>query len=645
MSRPAAASRQRESYTVAFICALSFEMSAIRYQLDCEHPALPRQPGDSNLYIVGELLGHNVVLAWLSGRQGKGAAATVATNMNRSFPAIEWRFLVGIAGGIPSSKHDIRLGDVVIGIPHGQHGGVVQYDLGKDHEDDFELKGFLVPPPTDLLGAVELMQSNHVTRDNKIEDFLLEMLQRGPRLCIYRRPSAEEDILFESDYPHPRDAIHSTCQSCDRKRIVSRPPRHPPGSEIHYGLIASGDRVMKSGTKRQAAASTVGDILCFEMEAAGIATEFGCVVIRGISDYADSHKNDSWQHYAAAAAAATAKELLSCMPRSPEHDRNVTGLVVQEDKSSRLQYAQECARSLAFGEMNDRANDTNITAADGTLGWLLDHPACVDWSAQNRALLWIKGKPGSGKSTLIRYFLDAVESTTRIRHDVLILSFLFHGRGVELQKSPLGLFRSLLYQLISQLPDAEPDLVALFRHRNDTVGGYGEKWHWQLRELQDAFRRALCRILKRRPVWVFVDALDECGKQNAVALVTHFQSVLNSVPAATFQFLICFTCRHYPVLSSDSAYEITLEQENEQDISQYVRKQLSGLDDRATSVIADSITTQACGVFMWAAIVVEKVLELEREGAGLRRIEREIRSTPSGLFNLYLELVRAPSDH
>lgn len=644
MPQPAAALRQHDSYTVAFICALNFEMSAVRYQLDCEHPNLPPQPGDSNLYVLGELLGHNVVLAWLSGRQGKGAAAIVATNMNRSFPAIKWRFLVGIAGGIPSPKHDIRLGDVVVGIPRGQHGGVVQYDLGKDHEDNFEIKGFLVPPPTELLGGIELMQSNHVIENNKIEDFLVEMLQRGPRLCIYRRPAEEEDILFDMDYPHPRDANQSTCEGCDRQKTVSRPPRHVPGPEIHYGLIASGDRVMKSGAKRQAAASMAGDILCFEMEAAGIATEFGCVVIRGISDYADSHKNDAWQHYAAATAAATAKELLSCMPQGPEQGDKAADLMVEEDRPSQLLDTEDCLKSLAFEEMNIRINDVNIVAANGTCQWLLNHPTCAEWSAQHRALLWIKGKPGSGKSTLARYILDAVKETAKVGDEVLILSFFFHGRGAELQKTPFGLFRSLLHQLISRFPDAAPDLVALFHLRNSTIGKHGDRWHWQLREIQDAFQHALANILRRRSVWLFVDALDECGKQNAVALVSHFKSLLDLLPSTSLQFLICFTCRHYPMLSPASAYEITLENENEQDISQHVEKQLSVLDTRAASLIRDLITAQASGVFMWAALVAEKVLELDREGASVKRIEMEIRATPPGLFNLYLGLVQGMSE-
>lgn len=301
--------RAYEKYSVAIICAMSFEMSAVRYMLDQEHPRLPNQVGDSNSYIVGELAGHHVALACLPGSQGKGAAAVVAANMARTFPSIRYRFLVGIGGGLPSKKNDIRLGDVVVSMPDGQHGGVVQYDLGRDTEHDFELKGFLWPPPSIVRGAIELMRSDHLVAQNKAEKFVSAMTRVSPRLSIYLRPPLESDVLFEADNNHPPS--NSTCEDCDPTRVVHRSPRAFEGPQIHYGLIASGDRVIKSATKARNFARGIGDLLCFEMEAAGIASEFPCAVIRGISDYADSHKNDGWQHYAAATAAACAKELVS----------------------------------------------------------------------------------------------------------------------------------------------------------------------------------------------------------------------------------------------------------------------------------------------------------------------------------------------
>ncbi|KAF3023649.1 hypothetical protein E8E14_013213 [Neopestalotiopsis sp. 37M] len=301
--------RTPNDYTVAIVCAIEFEMSAVRYMLDEEHPRLPSSHGDSNNYILGKLCGHHVVLACLPGNQGKSAAAIVATNLDRTFPSIKWRFLAGIGGGVPSERNDIRLGDVVVSMPEGEYGGVVQYDLGKDTDNGFKLKGFLAAPPPRLRSAVNNMRSDHRLNDSKIEEFVTEMLQRGRRLNVYRRPAGDSDILFHHGYAHPPD--QPSCISCDREQVVARSPRQWDGPEIHYGLIASGDRVMRSAVQRNLQVRNVGDILCFEMEAAGLATDLPYIVIRGISDYADSHKNDAWQHYAAAAAAAVTKEFLT----------------------------------------------------------------------------------------------------------------------------------------------------------------------------------------------------------------------------------------------------------------------------------------------------------------------------------------------
>ncbi|KAL0931585.1 uncharacterized protein CTRU02_214320 [Colletotrichum truncatum] len=291
-------------------------MSAVRYMLDREHDRLPTKEGDSNIYVLGELHGHDLVLACLPGSQGKGAAATVATNMARTFPSISWWFFVGIGGGVPSKKHDIRLGDVVVSMPEGQYGGVVQYDLGKETDGGFVRKGFLSPPPPLLRSAVVRMRSDHRRSENKADKFLSAMLQKGRRLSVYQRPSWSLDILFDPGYSH--DPLNTICESCDQQQRVHRTPRELEGPEIHYGLIASGDRVVESTLKRDEIIRDVGDILCFEMEAAGLMSEFPCIVIRGISDYADSHKNEDWKHYAAATAAACTKELLTYIdPKVP----------------------------------------------------------------------------------------------------------------------------------------------------------------------------------------------------------------------------------------------------------------------------------------------------------------------------------------
>jgi nucleoside phosphorylase len=102
---------------------------------------------------------------------------------------------------------------------------------------------------------------------------------------------------------------------CDASRLINREPRPSEDPIVHYGLIASGDQMMKHGATRDRLRREL-DILCFEMEAAGLMDNFPCLIIRGICDYADSHKNKSWQKYAAATAAAYTKELLYIISRN-----------------------------------------------------------------------------------------------------------------------------------------------------------------------------------------------------------------------------------------------------------------------------------------------------------------------------------------
>jgi hypothetical protein len=218
---------------------------------------------------------------------------------------------------------------------------------------------------------------------------------------------------------------------------------------------------------------------------------------------------------------------------------------------------RECLRSLAFPEIDSRLNDIDA-AAQGTCEWLLQHKTYISWASFDQGLLWIKGKPGSGKSTLLRYVLDHIMEIPNTREGALILSFFFHGRGSELQKTPLGLFQSLLHQPLRQVPETLTDLVDTFQQRCETIGKPGEKWQWHPRELPRLFESSLPKVLRNRPVWLFVDALDECGKEIAVRLVREFKVLLQGLPFTGSQFHICFTCRHYPILDQACAQTTTI---------------------------------------------------------------------------------------
>ncbi|KAK1249005.1 hypothetical protein MKX08_007225, partial [Trichoderma sp. CBMAI-0020] len=227
--------------------------------------------------------------------------------MMASFPSIKFGLMVGIGGGIPSPTHDIRLGDVVVSKPSGTTGGVIQYDFGKNHNGQLDPQGSLNKPPQALLTAVSALQALHLIRGNQIQTILSEL-----KISKFCTQQPEQDRLFESDYSHV-DGSAGSCEQCDKKRLVARPDRPDASPVVFYGAIASGNQVIKDAKTRDQLGQRHG-VLCFEMEAAGLMDNFPCLVIRGICDYADSHKSKDWQTYAASTAAACAKELLGLIP-------------------------------------------------------------------------------------------------------------------------------------------------------------------------------------------------------------------------------------------------------------------------------------------------------------------------------------------
>jgi len=302
---------RRDEYTVGWVCALPVELAAAQEMLDEEHQDLgcDLADDDENLYALGSIGGHNVVIVCLpAGRIGNSPAAAVATQMRRTFKAIRFGLMVGIGGGVPSTKVDIRLGDVVVSQPHEVHSGVVQYDSGKTTLSGFERTGSLNSPPHVLLSAVAKVHANELRGKSQLSTYASKL----ERIAKFQRVRAGPDVLFEAEYDHGEG------QTCDQCNVDWQKARQPRESEeepvVYYGTIASGNRVMRSAVERDRVSAELGDVLCFEMEAAGLMNNFPCLVIRGICDYADSHKNKQWQAYAAGTAAAYAKEVLSVIP-------------------------------------------------------------------------------------------------------------------------------------------------------------------------------------------------------------------------------------------------------------------------------------------------------------------------------------------
>ncbi|KAI1753776.1 hypothetical protein F4782DRAFT_545546 [Xylaria castorea] len=333
-------SRNRREYTVGILCALPKELMAIRALFDKRHDNVDIPRDDSNHYALGEICHHMVVAACLpAGEIGTNSAAHSISNMSRSFPSLRLGFclLVGIGGGAPSEENDIRLGDVVVSHPTRTYPGVLQYDRGKEKENTcFELTGSLAPPSRYLMSAISSLRSDPDLPPDPLRPYLMEIASRFPD---YHYPGQGRDQLFKTSC--------AKCQALElcstrENHIIHRNPRPTDQPRIHYGLIASGNRVLKDSKVRDSLAREHG-VLCFEMEAAGVVNAgLDCLVIRGISDYADAAKNKEWQRYAAASAAAYAKLLLGVMTSKHVIDSgNVVSVTPARRRGSELDIGED----------------------------------------------------------------------------------------------------------------------------------------------------------------------------------------------------------------------------------------------------------------------------------------------------------------
>lgn len=280
--------------------------------------------------------------------------------------------------------------------------------------------------------------------------------------------------------------------------------------------------------------------------------------------------------------------------------------------------------------------------AIGCSSWLLQHDTYKTWAGQDRGLIWITGHPGSGKSTLVRYALDHTEAqvASGLSTRALVVSFFFHGRGTDLQKTRVGLYRSLLHQILLQVPNAAPRLLSTYTEKCKTIGQQGCDWQWRQDELWASLVSSVEVALRDRTVWLFLDALDECGEDEAITIIQDIKGWLQGLPPTDAQFHICLSCRHCPILELDYGSVISVETENGEDITTFVRNSLLQLEKaNAPSTIQTSIIQRADGLFLWASLVVKQVTRFYRRGDSWMKIEEEINKIPAELHILFQSLL------
>lgn len=314
------------SPTLAFLCPLYVELKAVKATFDED---LGSEDVEGITCHYGTLSSRETVAIQLPLRHtGPANAATYATTLINSHKSLKshgsYYFLVGIAGGIWSQRQDVRLGDVVIATT------VWDWQAGKITQNGFEHSRHPEDAPKELLRKLpEFLDRRE--RTGGLIAHRIEIMQQGQaeRDDRWDYQGRENDVLFEADYPHTGAR---TCASCDNQKIVQRDVRSDSLPYVHDGKIASGTVLLKSAEHR--AALQQDDVLAVEMEACGVLDPHKFIVVRGISDYADSHKNDIWHGYAAATAAACARLLVEVLLEDDQKQPRSRSSSMSQDRSS-----------------------------------------------------------------------------------------------------------------------------------------------------------------------------------------------------------------------------------------------------------------------------------------------------------------------
>lgn len=328
----------RMGYHVAWICPVSdVELLPAVLMLDEQHerPEIDTH-SDENIYEYGSAAGHNVVVATCrQGMTGNVNVSSITAPLFKTFPNIRMTLLVGIGGGVPQPDtfsdplDDLRLGDVVVGWSTSAdgRGSVVYYEYGRSRTDGFEITSIMDKPHTVILNALPSMRLDHELGRSTSHQHMAKLQSHDRFGARFKHPGLEHDKLFHPHYKHV-GGYKSNCKDCDSHQLVERELRDNSQKDLfiyHQGRIATGNSVIMDGEKRDLISAQCGGTLCIEMEAAGVEVNSRCLVIRGISDYADSHKSDRWRSYAAGKAVAFARELLGKIPARDVKEKMASG--------------------------------------------------------------------------------------------------------------------------------------------------------------------------------------------------------------------------------------------------------------------------------------------------------------------------------
>ncbi|PKK51843.1 hypothetical protein CI102_5889 [Trichoderma harzianum] len=637
----------REDYLVGWVCALPVEVAAAKATLDHIHDNLPSSPDhnldNSNNYILGSLQGHNVVIAYpSSGVYGQVSVASVATQLLASFKSLRFILMVGIAGGVPETREDIRLGDVVVSKSTADWPGVIQcqYDVNGEQVDDQNqlVRGGASNQPTPLLlTAMGKAETAAIFDESHMSKYISEIVQKDP--IAFAHPGPGQDVLFEPDYHHTAiESEEDGCEHCNPDRIRPRQPRETQDPIVHYGLIVSGNSLIRHGETRDQLAQKQG-ALCLETEVNGLKDAAKYLVIRGICDYADSHSSKLWHAYAAVAAAAYAKEVLSFIPT-----------VVKATTLATNTYAEAAPVLDALLLTRPEVDRKSLIAlkgrrVDGTCEWLIQHPSYQGWLADaSQPLLWISGGPGKGKTMLSIYITEVLQPIVDVGENVLL--YYFCSNRDKNRNTALTIMRGIIHQWISRHPHLAQHVRSSFEGTETTkytVSSFVSLWRLFLTLLRQSGSSQVVCVL---------DGLDECEKESLGQLLDAIGTYLStSEEKERPRLKLILLSRPQPAILERSLgqYEqIRLDAsgtEISRDIETYIFAKVAelaydqNLSEEQIAQVQRALLAGADGTFLWVGFVAN-----ELQGRSWDKMNEILHRVPKGLGGVYQRLLQQIED-
>ncbi|KID65988.1 NACHT and Ankyrin domain protein, partial [Metarhizium hybridum] len=627
-TRPAS----RDEFRVAIVCALLCEYDAVSllfdnfYDLKRDHYG--RAPGDQNTYHTGRIGPIDAVLVRLS-EMGKVTAASTTASLRSSFPGLELVVLTGICGGVPHAEaNGIVLGDVILAKT------VVQYDLGSEYHNGFRAKTAvhegLGRPSRAIRNFLSAIQSHRLMK-SIMEDTVafLKDLQEAAAAeswsSTYQYPGIEQDKLFEPTHLHKHQ---SDCEDCNNPDKFCDKAHHQTCDELECGRHGSGDRVIKSGQLRDIIAKK-HNLVAFEMEGAGVWDEIPCIIVKSVCDYADSHKNEEWQNYAAATAAAATKALLERYPRTdgtrfyqlPTGDNQVSA----------------CRAALSLREPVvdlETLKSKKGQRTKGTCKWIKDNEKYQSWLGGDSQFLWISGGPGKGKTMLSIFLTEELERHTQETKDAELL-FYFCDHQDENSNSAVAVLRSLVCQLLTKRPHLMKSILKYFesdQKTQTTVSSAQALWVVFQTLLQAGLGTVLCVI----------DGLDECDGESTNFLVGKF-CYFFSPDKSNKMLKLAIVSRKLKGL--EAFCQVNLDHDNEghvsDDITNFISAKVEELDKvedfgRIREQVETTLRNGANGTFLWVSLVVMELLKKTT----CTEILDSLKEFPPGLDAIYIRMLQ-----